>query len=214
MHEVSPNLDPNTWIVIGVERLSQSLLPAIVELAEDKQWRVRLAIIEYIPLLASQLGVGFFDEKLLGLCLSWLGDAVFSIRDAATTNLKKLVEIFGYDWAKDTVLPQVIDMAHNENYLYRMTTLFTLSTMAVSLTPDIIKEKVLPTVIELVDDPIPNVRFNVAKSLEVLVPILKQNSTAEISTKVIEVLNKLSKDSDVDVRFFAEKALVLGKIRD
>ena len=143
-----------------------------------------------------------------------MGDAVFSIRDAATTNLKKLVEIFGYDWAKDTVLPQVIDMAHNENYLYRMTTLFTLSTMAVSLTPDIIKEKVLPTVIELVDDPIPNVRFNVAKSLEVLVPILKQNSTAEISTKVIEVLNKLSKDSDVDVRFFAEKALVLGKIRD
>jgi serine/threonine-protein phosphatase 2A regulatory subunit A len=41
--------------VIGVEMLSQSLLPAIVELAEDRQWRVRLAIIEYIPLLASQL---------------------------------------------------------------------------------------------------------------------------------------------------------------
>lgn len=180
-------------------------------MAEDKQWRVRLAIIEYIPLLASQLGVGFFDEKLLGLCLSWLGDAVFSIRDAATTNLKKLVEIFGYEWAKNTVLPQVIEMAHNENYLYRMTTLFTLSTMATSLTPEIIKEKVLPTVLELVDDPIPNVRFNVAKSLEVLVPILKQNSNAEVSSKVIQVLDKLSKDSDVDVRFFAEKALVLGK---
>src|SRR5687767_9075846 len=41
--------------VIGIEMLSQSLLPAIVELAEDRQWRVRLAIIEYIPLLASQL---------------------------------------------------------------------------------------------------------------------------------------------------------------
>lgn len=83
--------------------------------------------------------------------------------------------------------------------------------MATSLTPEIIKEKVLPTVLELVDDPIPNVRFNVAKSLEVLVPILKQNSNAEVSSKVIHVLDKLSKDSDVDVRFFAEKALVLGK---
>lgn len=30
----------------------QSLLPAIVELAEDTKWRVRLAIIEYMPLLA------------------------------------------------------------------------------------------------------------------------------------------------------------------
>lgn len=84
--------------------------------------------------------------------------------------------------------------------------------MATSLTPDIIKEKVLSTVIELVDDPIPNVRFNVAKSLEVLAPVLKQDpSTAELVTsQVAEVLKKLSQDKDVDVRWFAEKALLSG----
>jgi len=49
--------------VIGIELLSQSLLPAIVELAEDKQWRVRLAIIEHIPLLASQLVNIFFIKN-------------------------------------------------------------------------------------------------------------------------------------------------------
>jgi len=62
--------------VIGIDLLSQSLLPAIVELAEDRHWRVRLAIIEYIPLLASQLGVGFFDDKLGALCMQWLNDKV------------------------------------------------------------------------------------------------------------------------------------------
>ena len=41
--------------VIGISQLSTSLLPAIVELAEDAKWRVRLAIIEYMPLLAEQL---------------------------------------------------------------------------------------------------------------------------------------------------------------
>ena len=41
--------------VIGIKQLSDSLLPAIVELAEDTKWRVRLAIIEYMPLLAGQL---------------------------------------------------------------------------------------------------------------------------------------------------------------
>ena len=41
--------------VIGVKQLSQSILPAIVELAEDTKWRVRLAIIDYMPLLAGQL---------------------------------------------------------------------------------------------------------------------------------------------------------------
>jgi len=42
-------------IVIGVELLSQSILPAIVGLSEDKQWRVRMAIIENIPIIATQL---------------------------------------------------------------------------------------------------------------------------------------------------------------
>ena len=92
--------------VIGIELLSQSLLPAIVQLAEDKQWRVRLAIIEYVPLLAAQLGVKFFDEKLNNLCMSWLGDTVFSIREASTKNLKKLTEVFGVDWGGCRYHPQ------------------------------------------------------------------------------------------------------------
>ena len=113
--------------VIGIDPLSQSLLPAIVQLAEDKQWRVRLAIIEYIPLLASQLGVNFFNEKLSNLCMSWLGDTVFSIREAATTNLKKLTEVFGVEWANEAIIPKVMAMGNHPNYLYRMTTCFAIS---------------------------------------------------------------------------------------
>lgn len=113
--------------VIGIELLSQSLLPAIVQLAEDKQWRVRLAIIQYVPLLASQLGVKFFDEKLSNLCMSWLGDTVFSIREASTLNLKKLTEVFGVDWASKAIVPKVAAMAEHPNYLYRMTTCFAVS---------------------------------------------------------------------------------------
>ena len=83
--------------MIGISQLSQSLLPAIVELAEDSKWRVRLAIIEYMPLLAEQLvshsvamvpmvvcfkmtclffhqGVEVFEEKLNTLCMQWLMD--------------------------------------------------------------------------------------------------------------------------------------------
>lgn len=98
-----------------------------MQLAEDKQWRVRLAIIEYIPLLASQLGVAFFDEKLSTLCMSWLGDTVFSIREAATQNLKKLTEVFGVEWASEAIIPKVMAMGQHPNYLYRMTTCFAIS---------------------------------------------------------------------------------------
>lgn len=51
--------------VIGIKQLSQSLLPAIVELAEDTKWRVRLAIIEYMPLLAGQLVSFNIQVKLI-----------------------------------------------------------------------------------------------------------------------------------------------------
>lgn len=120
-------------IVIGIQLLSQSLLPAIVELAEDKQWRVRMAVIENIPLLASQLGVAFFDEKLGNLCMSWLGDVVFSIREAATNNLKRLIEVFGVNWAKSTIIPKITEMSKNPNYLFRMTTAYALGVCFLSI---------------------------------------------------------------------------------
>ncbi|KAI8344676.1 armadillo-type protein [Chlamydoabsidia padenii] len=208
--------------IFGKDVTIEYLLPLFLQLLKDDSSDVRLNIIsklenvnkEYIPFLASQLGVAFFDERLLQLCISWLGDTVFSVRDAATTNLKQLVEIFGCDWAKQTVLPQVMSLAHNENYLYRMTTLFALSTMAVSLSPEIIKDNILPTVLELVEDPIPNVRFNVAKSLEVLAPILRTSPATETLTtsQVKPALEKLNSDTDMDVRWFAEKALLTGNI--
>ncbi|KAL1923051.1 uncharacterized protein VTP21DRAFT_9427 [Calcarisporiella thermophila] len=195
--------------VIGIELLSQSLLPAIVELAEDKQWRVRLAIIEYIPLLASQLGVQFFDEKLGTLCMSWLGDHVFSIREAATNNLRKLTEVFGVEWAKVTILPKVLAMSNHENYLYRMTMIFALTTMAEAVTPDVLTDYILPTVSGLANDPIPNIRFNVAKSLETMIPMLRKSHdlSALIENDVKQTLQKLSEDTDNDVRFFAQRAL-------
>ncbi|XP_036881711.1 serine/threonine-protein phosphatase 2A 65 kDa regulatory subunit A alpha isoform isoform X1 [Manis javanica] len=123
--------------VIGIRQLSQSLLPAIVELAEDAKWRVRLAIIEYMPLLAGQLGVEFFDEKLNSLCMAWLVDHVYAIREAATSNLKKLVEKFGKEWAHATIIPKVLAMSGDPNYLHRMTTLFCINGFTLVITaPD------------------------------------------------------------------------------
>lgn len=216
--------------VIGIELLSQSLLPAIVQLAEDKQWRVRLAIIQYVPLLASQLGVKFFDEKLSTLCMSWLGDTVFSIREASTQNLKKLTEVFGVEWASEAIVPKVAAMAEHPNYLYRMTTCFAVSILAPALSLPVVAQSVLPILQTLVNDPIPNIRFNVAKSYAVLIDILKRLPDSPSATivdlekqgetnfpgsprgqqlirdEVMPPLEKLMQDDDIDVRYFATTA--------
>jgi hypothetical protein len=72
---VLPHMATQVNQVIGIELLAQSLLPAIEELAEDKHWRVRLAILEHIPLLANQLGAEFFQVRPVTM-----NNLMFSVR--------------------------------------------------------------------------------------------------------------------------------------
>ena len=59
--------------VIGSKQLSTHLLPAIVELAEDTKWRVRLAIVEHMPLLAQQLVSHMTCLFVLSMLWTYLG---------------------------------------------------------------------------------------------------------------------------------------------
>lgn len=52
---------------------------------------------------------------------------MYAIREAATCNLMKLVEKFGAEWAQNTIVPKVLGMANDPNYLHRMTTLFCIN---------------------------------------------------------------------------------------
>ncbi|KAK4337262.1 hypothetical protein RND71_043260 [Anisodus tanguticus] len=196
------------WINLAADeqdsQLSQSLLPAIVELAEDNKWRVRLAIIEYMPLLAGQLGVEYFDEKLNNLCMTWLVDQVFAVREAATKNLKKLVEIFGVTWAKKSVFPKVLQMSADTNYLHRMTCLFCINALSEVCPTDVITNVLLPTVLSLANDDVSNVRFNVAKTLQKIGPSVERSV---LKSNVLTCLENLKNDPDGDVKYFAEEAL-------
>lgn len=100
-----------------------------------------------------------------------------------------------------------------------------LQTLAPVVTLDIIREHIIPLMDRLVSDPIPNIRFNVAKSYGVLIETLRKLPTegtladAEakglppsskgqdlISTSILPNLEKLQQDDDADVRYFATTA--------
>ena len=89
---------------------------------------------------------------------------------------------------------------------------------------DVIAKSILPMLDKLVGDDIPNIRFNVAKTYGVIIDVLrrlpeegtlydleKQNAEINpsprgqelIQQRVVPNLNKLQKDDDVDVRYFA-----------
>ena len=167
-----------------------------MELSEDTKWRVRLAILEHMPLLAEQLGRKMFDDRLNDLCMKWLVDHVYAIRQAATITVRKLVTTFGMDWAKEAVIPKgkirselldivykqnssnrlVLELASDNNYLKRMTMLFCINELCKAFNKNEIEALLLPTIIKMSADSVPNVRFNVAKTL----------GQIEIESKVLE----------------------------
>lgn len=192
--------------VIGVELLSQSLLPAIVDLAEDSKWRVRHAIIEHIPRIADQLGCAFFNEKLNNLCMTWLGDDVYSIRRAAANNLCKLATQFGEAWTKEQIIPRIERMHTHTNYLQRMTALYGIQVLVTSLSQSTVESVIIPIIIHMAADSVPNVRLNVARTLQNIISTSAGKFRGNFLDKcVAPTLAALCEDSDRDVRYFASQ---------
>lgn len=129
---------------------------------------------------------------------------VYAIREAATCNLMKLVEKFGAEWAQNTIVPKVLGMANDPNYLHRMTTLFCINALSEACGQEITTKQMLPVVLKMSNDQVANVRFNVAKSLQKIGPVLDSNA---LQTEVKPVLEKLATDTDMDVKYFAQEAI-------
>lgn len=177
--------------------MSQTLLPAIIELSEDKQWRVRLAIVEFMPLLAKQLGVEVFSGELEGLCLRWLSDrsvdarggvwartrhandrlcainrSVQSVRMAAAANVGHLISVFGASWGVTSIVPRAVQLCTDPSYLVRLTALEVIRVIGSAVPRDVLHGALVPAATRLASDAVPNVRFNVARMLQALVPAL------------------------------------------
>jgi len=191
--------------VVGIDPLSQSLLPSIKELGKDRQWRVRLAVIECMPLLAQCLGEAEFTKELSGLFMVWLADSVFSVRDAAASTLRKLTEVLGSPWCEANIVPLLQSLLTHKNYLYRISVMLCTGTMAEVVSALFMEKNLVPMVLKLAGDPIPNVRFNSAKTIQVMMKAPAARTVAQ--TTLVPCLQRLVGDEDPDVKFFAQRAI-------
>ena len=140
-------------------------MPALKDLSEDKNWRIKLSVVEQYPALAKQLGENFFTEKLVPICIKWLSDSIFSIRIAAIKNLKELTSLLGSNWAEKNVLKDLTELAQSTNYLHRMTPIVGIGELSQVVSMEVVKKWFCPLLFQLSKDPIPNIRLNVGKSI-------------------------------------------------
>jgi len=185
-------------------------VPALKDLSEDKNWRIKLSVVEQYPALAKQLGEQFFTEKLVQICLNWLNDNVYSIRMAAIDNFKELTKIFGSAWCERNVLKKLLEMRLEQNYLYRLTTLFGIAELSEVLNMQIVKKSFIPVLQQTSKDKIPNIRMNVAKTIHKIRKKLYSAQVTQVESQIdqelIQILNDLKGDEDDDVKFFTRKA--------
>mmetsp|Transcript_16067 Transcript_16067/g.16197 ORF Transcript_16067/g.16197 Transcript_16067/m.16197 type:complete len:100 (+) Transcript_16067:14-313(+) len=93
-------------------------------------------------------------------------------------------------------------MHSHTNYLQRMTALYGAQVLVTCLSRETLESSVLSFVLNMVGDAVPNVRFTVARTLQLMA------KAANISSdEVNESLATLAADSDRDVRYFANKAI-------
>merc|ERR1719223_2503125 len=147
-----------------------------------------------------------FNEQLSSLCLRWLSDSVFSVREAAATNLKNLTEVFGPEWAASTILPELSATASHASFLRRMTALITVQVLGTVVTPEILNLQLVALITKLAQDPVPNIRFNAAKTLQKLIPRI---DAGVVTAQVKPALGAMCEDPDEDVRYYAAKALAM-----
>mmetsp|Transcript_48028 Transcript_48028/g.114139 ORF Transcript_48028/g.114139 Transcript_48028/m.114139 type:complete len:594 (+) Transcript_48028:99-1880(+) len=192
--------------VLTVEGLVHSLLHTIQSLATDNHWRIRQSVAEQVPKLAKLFGVEMFQAKLETLFLASLRDCVHSVRQAAILHLKDIADTFGPQWTVEHWLPKIIDhYSQSAGYANRVTTLHGLPQVSHLMTPDQVVQHIVPILIKATKDSVPNVRFCACQTIEW---VLENHNLSAASVETIRrTLTELEQDSDIDVLYFASRAL-------
>jgi len=211
-HDVRLNIVSHAGLiceVLSVDGLVHSLLHTIQSLIMDNHWRIRQSVVEQVPKLARLFGVEMFQSKLEALFLSSLRDSVNAVRQAAITHLKEIADVFGAQWTVEHLLPKIVEQySQSAGYANRVTTLNALPRVAGVMTPDQIVQFIVPLLIKATKDSVPNVRFCACR---VIMWMMEHHNLGTVctSTVVKPALLELEHDSDVDVQYYAQRALLL-----
>lgn len=177
------------------KELAPKLIPVVVSLANDAKWRLRDVVVSQVPYIITSLGRN--ADEVVDVCVERITDRVSTIRDSAVQSCCKLVTENGGVWAVRTLLPRVQNLAKSTNYLHRVALchLYIALANVAAFDAGACATAVWPAVVQLAEDPVPNVRLNIAKAA---LALLRGEKVAAKDAET--VLAKLRQDATEDVR--------------
>ena len=184
--------------VVNIDNFVQGIIPSLIEISDNNNWRVRCQVEETVPVFARIVNKKLFFESIMPICLKWLTDPVYAIRQRACKIMVRLYDIFkGEDFEKQ-LLSKVSSMAKSDSYLIRITAVILIREFLVDdyEIDDFMEKKLFPYISKLSDDKIPNVRQACSIAVKKLVRLSKNKDVVKECKSIID---ELKKDKDMEV---------------
>ena len=134
-----------------------------------------------------------------------LTDPVFTIREETANACVALSKsIFDQQWLLSLVDSKVDELSVHERFMIRIQVIHFMSRMEPEVDDKMINTKFTTTLLRMMDDKVPNIRFNSAKAILQIAPRMNQAN----KNKAKEVLGKSAEtDDDFDAKYYSQKAL-------
>ena len=182
--------------------MASALVPTVVALADDQNWRVRELVLKQVASVVRVLKSNS-QQELLGACIGALTDRVASIRVAAVESLTALAEHNGSSFVQTQILGKASQLIEkSQNYSQRVTYVQLIGAVA-GVMPDraFVQSALWPVLLRAANDKVPNVRMTAARLIKNLASSGKLfEDSSPASREYDSVIKKLELDADVDVR--------------
>ena len=187
--------------VIEINNIIESIMPSIKEISANKSWRVRIQIMEIIPVLAKLFNQQIFMNHIFPICITSLTDSVFSIREAACKLFVVIYEDVKNDEFEKKLLEKLNELCQSTSYLLRNTVLVYIKLFIEKLDNklylDFFEKKLAGIVLMLSKDKIANVRISCGYVWNKIKDVKFKDS--RINNEINNVVELLKKDTDCDV---------------
>ena len=183
--------------VVNINNYVQGIIPSLIEISDNNNWRIRNEVQEIIPTIALIVDKKLFLENIMPICLKWLTDQVYVIRQNACKILKKIYGTCKSEEFKKKLLNKIGSMAKNESYLIRTTVVLLIKEfLKDEYELDFVEKKLFPILAKLSKDLISNVRQSCAHAVKKLVRLSKNKDVVKECKDIIDEL-KIDKDMEV-----------------
>ncbi len=192
------NLSKNSELNNISNFITDKIIPSIIEISQNKSWRIRHKIINIIPNFVNQKN---FMKDIFPICLNYLTDHVFDIRNEGCKLLCNIYKDMNNSEFENKLIEKLNSMSNLTNYLIRNTCVIFIKYFIEKINEkiyfDFFQKKLIFLVYKLSDDKISNVRMNCAFILNKVKNCDFENKSN--NDKIQKLIDKLKKDDDRDV---------------